>query len=258
MIDDLYRLSCYSYNDWGRSLKQFSNILPIIFAIIIFISITTELKSEESNPDKKNNVINSLKFGKQILLISDSTGPVKGLVIRSYQDSLFLAAMKIKAPSKRKVRLNYKPRILDPKWGNLDSNIAIAHNSIREIHVRGNVMMTGGIIGGSVFGVLSFLSILLVEIMNTSTCGTSSEPVVSTTEFIAGMTIGTSVGIAIGGYLGSLIPKWNLKYREKDYKHSSEEITISPFVNINTQSNYENESFNADKITFKFGINLSW
>lgn len=242
-------------------MKQIS----FIIILLVIVMIPSLLIAEENDQVKKDKVLNSLKYGKEILLISDYSGPIKGTVIAYENDSLQLGAIKQK-PTLPRRKLNYKPRLDDPKWVSLQSKLTIPFESIQEIHTRGNAMVTGGIIGGAVMSVVSFLFMAVMKAFSDMSCppppsfdcGTGNEEI-STTEFIAGVTIGTAVGVLVGGFFGSIIPKWNLKYRETGFNHSSKDVTISPYLAIQEQTNINNKSpYDFSKINIQIGFNVNW
>ena len=240
-------------------MKQIS----FIIIVLVIVLIPSLLLAEENDKAKKNKVLNSLKYGNEILLISDFSGPVKGTVIAYENDSLQLGAIKQK-PTLPRRKLNYKPRLDDPKWVPLQSKLTIPYESIQEIRVKGNAMVTGGIIGGSFFGVISFLYLSFVDAFNGMECSPSfdcgaNNDELSTTEFIAGMTIGTSIGVLTGGFIGSLFHKWKLKYRETGFSNSSKDITLSPYLTLKEQPSINNKSpYDFSKIKVQIGFNINW
>jgi len=225
-------------------------MFKLYIIITVLFSVTSSI-AQNYNEIKLNNALSSLQNNKHIRLISEELGPISGLFLNNNADTLILGIKKDAKVNEPRRKLNYKPRYKTPKWIPVKNETNIPHSSIKEIYTGGRATVTGAIVGGAVFCVGSVLLTYMAHALESQRQNTSGD--------VAIISIGTTFGTLLGAGIGALIPKWNLKYRERGYHYSCDKITISPYLTLETESNNnENIAFDINNVKVQIGFDINW
>jgi len=246
----------------------------VVYFLTALACLSSPSFSQDAPDEPLQKALVSLTNGKLVRIACDEYGTIGGKFVRNLYDSLHLGADERSGTpklSKRRARRQHVISLFgqETKWKSVEEKTRISHSSIRELHVQGRGTLTGAIVGGIVGGGACLLVGIGFQSIDDSYEGGSSS------DLIVLATVGMFAGGIAGGLIGSLIPKWHLRYREPGFRAQTgltdavysttgenAGVSLAPILTIEPGSHNQMTSDSRGEvlkdITVSVGIQLTW